>query len=175
MGSDGRFSFWDKDARTKLKTSEQLDQPISACCFNHNGNIFAYASSYDWSKVSIPGPRGHPQQQSQALELEGLASQAEHLRGEMAGPPSQPLPQTCLSSAWSAMPTDIGREWEGSAVPGWRVAAHAMELWGVAPGWRVAVPGDGAFRPCARLEGGSARSWSSCQRHWLFVYRLIDF
>lgn len=51
VGSDGRFSFWDKDARTKLKTSEQLDQPIAACCFNHNGNIFAYASSYDWSKV----------------------------------------------------------------------------------------------------------------------------
>lgn len=50
VGSDGRFSFWDKDARTKLKTSEQLDQPIAACCFNHNGNIFAYASSYDWSK-----------------------------------------------------------------------------------------------------------------------------
>lgn len=56
VGSDGRFSFWDKDARTKLKTSEQLDQPISACCFNHNGNIFAYASSYDWSKVSTPAP-----------------------------------------------------------------------------------------------------------------------
>uniref|UniRef100_A0A8B9LHJ2 Rae1 protein homolog n=1 Tax=Astyanax mexicanus TaxID=7994 RepID=A0A8B9LHJ2_ASTMX len=51
VGSDGRFSFWDKDARTKLKTSEQLDQPITACCFNHNGNIFAYSSSYDWSKV----------------------------------------------------------------------------------------------------------------------------
>lgn len=51
VGSDGRFSFWDKDARTKLKTSEQLDQPITACCFNNNGNIFAYSSSYDWSKV----------------------------------------------------------------------------------------------------------------------------
>lgn len=49
-GSDGRFSFWDKDARTKLKTSEQFDQPISTCCFNAQGNIFAYASSYDWSK-----------------------------------------------------------------------------------------------------------------------------
>ena len=73
MGSDGRFSFWDKDARTKLKTSEQLDQPISACCFNHNGNIFAYASSYDWSKVRIPKPAlGPVRQQSQALESEGL-------------------------------------------------------------------------------------------------------
>ncbi|ELU18740.1 hypothetical protein CAPTEDRAFT_20827 [Capitella teleta] len=50
VGSDGRFSFWDKDARTKLKTSEQLDQPISSCAFNAQGNIFAYSSSYDWSK-----------------------------------------------------------------------------------------------------------------------------
>lgn len=53
VGSDGRFSFWDKDARTKLKTSEQFDQPITTCNFNAQGNIFAYASSYDWSKVSF--------------------------------------------------------------------------------------------------------------------------
>merc|ERR1719430_2745341 len=26
VGSDGRFSFWDKDARTKLKTSEACEQ-----------------------------------------------------------------------------------------------------------------------------------------------------
>ena len=51
VGSDGRFSFWDKDARTKLKTSEPCDQPITSCNFNAQGNIFAYASSYDWSKV----------------------------------------------------------------------------------------------------------------------------
>jgi len=50
VGSDGRFSFWDKDARTKLKTSDQFDQPISTCAFNAQGNIFAYAASYDWSK-----------------------------------------------------------------------------------------------------------------------------
>jgi hypothetical protein len=49
-GSDGRFSFWDKDSRTKLKTSEQLEQSITACCFNRDGQIFAYAVSYDWSK-----------------------------------------------------------------------------------------------------------------------------
>ena len=49
VGSDGRFSFWDKDARTKLKTSDQLDQPITASAFNAQGSIFAYASSYDWS------------------------------------------------------------------------------------------------------------------------------
>ncbi|KAJ7374996.1 Poly(A)+ RNA export protein rae1 [Desmophyllum pertusum] len=50
VGSDGKFSFWDKDARTKLKTSEQLNMSITACCFNSKGNIFAYSSSYDWSK-----------------------------------------------------------------------------------------------------------------------------
>ncbi|KAI9551497.1 hypothetical protein GHT06_021830 [Daphnia sinensis] len=49
-GSDGRFSFWDKDSRTKLKTSEQMEQSITACCFNRDGQIFAYAVSYDWSK-----------------------------------------------------------------------------------------------------------------------------
>ena len=49
-GSDGRFSFWDKDARTKLKTSEQLEQPITRCCFSAKGEIFCYAVSYDWSK-----------------------------------------------------------------------------------------------------------------------------
>ncbi|XP_056638822.1 protein Rae1 [Diorhabda carinulata] len=50
VGADGSFSFWDKDARTKLKPSELMEQPISRCAFNHNGQIFAYAVSYDWSK-----------------------------------------------------------------------------------------------------------------------------
>lgn len=49
-GSDGKFSFWDKDARTKLKTSTQLPQSITACTFNSTGNIFAYALGYDWTK-----------------------------------------------------------------------------------------------------------------------------
>ena len=69
VGSDGRFSFWDKDARTKLKVSmvticllfiynahpqtsdAAMEQPITSCAFNYNGNIFAYSVSYDWSKV----------------------------------------------------------------------------------------------------------------------------
>uniref|UniRef100_A0A3Q1IXU7 Rae1 protein homolog n=1 Tax=Anabas testudineus TaxID=64144 RepID=A0A3Q1IXU7_ANATE len=73
VGSDGRFSFWDKDARTKLKTSEQLDQPITACCFNHNGNIFAYASSYDWSK-------GHEYYNPQKKNYIFLRNAAEELK-----------------------------------------------------------------------------------------------
>ncbi|KAK9892253.1 hypothetical protein WA026_019054 [Henosepilachna vigintioctopunctata] len=50
VGSDGSFSFWDKDARTKLKPSELMQQSIVRCAFNSNGQIFAYAVSYDWSK-----------------------------------------------------------------------------------------------------------------------------
>ncbi|KAJ8305844.1 hypothetical protein KUTeg_016389 [Tegillarca granosa] len=50
VGSDSRFSFWNKDARTKLKTSEPFDQPLTCCDFNADGNIFGYATSYDWSK-----------------------------------------------------------------------------------------------------------------------------
>jgi len=50
VGSDGKYSFWDKDARTKLKTSESCNQPISSCCFNAEGNIFAYSVGYDWTK-----------------------------------------------------------------------------------------------------------------------------
>uniref|UniRef100_T1H0D9 Uncharacterized protein n=1 Tax=Megaselia scalaris TaxID=36166 RepID=T1H0D9_MEGSC len=50
VGSDGTFSFWDKDQRTKLKSSETLSQSITKCAFNSNGQIFAYAIGYDWSK-----------------------------------------------------------------------------------------------------------------------------
>ncbi|KAJ8258505.1 hypothetical protein COCON_G00175170 [Conger conger] len=73
VGSDGRFSFWDKDARTKLKTSEQLDQPITASSFNSNGNIFAYASSYDWSK-------GHEYYNPQKKNYIFLRNAAEELK-----------------------------------------------------------------------------------------------
>jgi len=49
-GSDGKYSFWDKDARTKLKTSDACPQSITACCFNAEGSLFAYAIGYDWTK-----------------------------------------------------------------------------------------------------------------------------
>ena len=30
-----------------------MEQAIVACDFNFNGNLFAFAVSYDWSKVSV--------------------------------------------------------------------------------------------------------------------------
>lgn len=50
IGSDGKYSFWDKDARTRLKISEQFDQPLTRCSINSTGEIFAFATGYDWSK-----------------------------------------------------------------------------------------------------------------------------
>ncbi|KAB8611408.1 hypothetical protein FH972_025913 [Carpinus fangiana] len=49
-GSDGTFHFWDKDAKHRLKGYPETGQTIAATAFNRNGNIFAYAMSYDWSK-----------------------------------------------------------------------------------------------------------------------------
>ncbi|KAF5371866.1 hypothetical protein D9615_009527 [Tricholomella constricta] len=59
-GSDGTIHFWDKDARTRLKTFEPAPGPITTTAFNRNGSIFAYAVSYDWSKGHSGMTPGHP-------------------------------------------------------------------------------------------------------------------
>src|ERR1044071_8495038 len=51
-GSDGTFNFWDKDSKQRLKGFSSIGGPITSTSFNRNGTIFAYALSYDWSKVS---------------------------------------------------------------------------------------------------------------------------
>ncbi|TPP66856.1 mRNA export protein rae1 [Fasciola gigantica] len=50
VGSDGYYSFWDKDARTKLRSSDTSEQPLTCCTFDPKGQVFCYASGYDWSK-----------------------------------------------------------------------------------------------------------------------------
>ncbi|KAG6333212.1 hypothetical protein ID866_5881 [Astraeus odoratus] len=59
-GSDGTIHYWDKDARTRLKSFEPTPGPITATTFNRNGTIFAYAISYDWSKGHSGMTPGHP-------------------------------------------------------------------------------------------------------------------
>ncbi|THH18128.1 hypothetical protein EW146_g2802 [Bondarzewia mesenterica] len=59
-GSDGTINFWDKDARSRLKTFDPCPAPISATAFNRNGTIFAYAISYDWSKGHSGATPGTP-------------------------------------------------------------------------------------------------------------------
>lgn len=53
VGSDGRISFWDKDARTKLKTSEPMPAPVTRAVIHSSGQMLAYAIGYDWSKVNL--------------------------------------------------------------------------------------------------------------------------
>jgi mRNA export factor len=59
-GSDGCFNFWDKDAKHRLKGFPALGGPISAAGFNRNGNIYAVAVSYDWSKGHTMNNPQHP-------------------------------------------------------------------------------------------------------------------
>ncbi|KAK3685783.1 WD40-repeat-containing domain protein [Podospora appendiculata] len=49
-GSDGTFHFWDKDAKHRLKGYPNVGGSITTTAFNKTGSIFAYATSYDWSK-----------------------------------------------------------------------------------------------------------------------------
>jgi len=49
-GSDGVYTFWDKDAKQRLKLFSRSPNGITAATFNPAGNIYAYALGYDWSK-----------------------------------------------------------------------------------------------------------------------------
>lgn len=52
VGADGVVNFWDKDNKQRLKGFPAIQRPIPCASFNYTGNLFAYASSYDWSKGS---------------------------------------------------------------------------------------------------------------------------
>ncbi|CAK9270188.1 unnamed protein product [Sphagnum jensenii] len=64
-GADGAYNFWDKDSRQRLKALQRCNQPIPCSAFNHDGTIFAYAVSYDWSK----GAENHTPAQAQNFIL----------------------------------------------------------------------------------------------------------
>lgn len=49
-GSDGKYSYWDKDSRTRLKISDPLENPVTRCSISATGYVLAYATGYDWSK-----------------------------------------------------------------------------------------------------------------------------
>nr|CAG8526867.1 13248_t:CDS:10 [Entrophospora candida] len=56
-GSDGSFSFWDKESKQRIKGFNTVGAPIIATDFNRNGTLFAYAVSYDWSKGYLQYPQ----------------------------------------------------------------------------------------------------------------------
>jgi mRNA export factor len=59
VGSDGVVNFWDKDNKQRLKGFNPIERTIPCAAFNAQGNMFAYASSYDWSKGSMHVQQGN--------------------------------------------------------------------------------------------------------------------
>ncbi|KAL0480833.1 mRNA export factor RAE1 [Acrasis kona] len=51
-GGDGKFHFWDKDSKQRLRIFPKLDNTIPIGKFNRDGSLFAYAVCYDWSRGS---------------------------------------------------------------------------------------------------------------------------
>lgn len=48
FGADGGFAYWDHGSKQRLKISKNCQEPIVAANFNRDGNLFAYATGYDW-------------------------------------------------------------------------------------------------------------------------------
>ena len=52
VGSDGNYCIWDKCNKTRLfeRNDSSNKTPLTACDYNSNGNLLAFASGYDWSR-----------------------------------------------------------------------------------------------------------------------------
>lgn len=60
VGADGVINFWDKDNKHRIQGFDRFNSQISCASFNAQGNIFAYASSYDWSEGAASYTPGQP-------------------------------------------------------------------------------------------------------------------
>ncbi|KAH8298522.1 hypothetical protein KR044_009483 [Drosophila immigrans] len=49
-GSDGEYAVWDTQSHNRLLVSSTQDQPLTKCCFNADGHMFAFALGYDWAR-----------------------------------------------------------------------------------------------------------------------------
>ena len=65
IGSDGHFFTWNKDTKSKYKSSKKFPGPLTACDFSDDGKMMVYAIGYDWSK----GAEGAKQQQYQTTVI----------------------------------------------------------------------------------------------------------
>ena len=55
----------DKDSKQRLKAMARCSQPLTAGSFSPDGNIYAYASCYDWGK----GHAEHNAAQARPLDI----------------------------------------------------------------------------------------------------------
>jgi len=50
FGSDGMLIVWNKDSKSKYKSSKKFPAPQTAAAFTEDGKLLAYAIGYDWTK-----------------------------------------------------------------------------------------------------------------------------
>lgn len=51
VGGDGSYTIWEYKSKSKIKEGSKNSQiPLTACAYSLNGELFAYASGYDWSR-----------------------------------------------------------------------------------------------------------------------------
>ena len=49
-GQDGCYFFWNKDTKSKLKSTKAAPWPVTAADYLENATMFAYSFGYDWGK-----------------------------------------------------------------------------------------------------------------------------
>jgi len=50
MGSDGNYFIWNKDTKSRLRSTKPAPWPITAGDFIENASLLAFAYGYDYSK-----------------------------------------------------------------------------------------------------------------------------
>ena len=50
IGSDGHFYTWNKDTKSKYKSSKKFPGPLNCADFSDDGKMLVYGMGYDWSK-----------------------------------------------------------------------------------------------------------------------------
>ena len=50
IGSDGVMVMWNKDTKSKYKSTKQFPAPFTSASFSEDGKLIAYAIGYDWGQ-----------------------------------------------------------------------------------------------------------------------------
>ena len=53
-GSDGAIIVWNKDTKSKYKSSKKFPAPFTSAAFTEDGKLLAYAIGYNWSVGPVP-------------------------------------------------------------------------------------------------------------------------
>jgi mRNA export factor len=60
MGQDGCYFFWNKDNKSKLKSTKNAPYPVTCGDYLDSARMFAFALGYDWGKGAEEAKKGYP-------------------------------------------------------------------------------------------------------------------